>query len=77
MNESALTQQAIDTGISANGSNGSRSGLISQAVSHPFLAGGMVLVGAGLVYVAVKAIKSEEVARAVHLETSNLNRQDF
>ena len=69
MNESALTQQAIDTGAGQPETNGS--GLISKAVSHPFLAGGMVLVGAGLAYAAAKAIKSgEEVARDVHVETS-------
>jgi len=69
MNESALTQQVIDTGAGQSEANGN--GLISKAVSHPFLVGGMVLVGAGLAYAAAKSIKSgEEVARDVHVETS-------
>lgn len=69
MNEIPLTQRDLDV----TQSESTRSGLISKAVSHPFLAGGMVLVGAGLAYVAVKAIKNgneEEVARDVHVETS-------
>jgi uncharacterized membrane protein len=71
MNESPLTQKAIDA-VTAP-SEVTRGGLISKAVSHPFLAGSMVLVGAGLAYAAVKAIKNangEEVARDVHVETS-------
>ena len=70
MNESPLTQQAID---GAAPSDNPRDGFIAKAVSRPFLAGGMVLVGAGLAYAAVKAIKNangEEVARDVHVETS-------
>lgn len=71
MNESPLTQHEIDGLVTQ--SESTRNGLISKAVSHPFLAGGMVLVGAGLAYAAAKAIKSangEEVARDVHVETS-------
>jgi len=71
MNESHLTQYDIDA--AATQSESPKSGLISKAASHPFLAGGMVLVGAGLTYAAAKAIKSAnggEVARDVHVETS-------
>jgi uncharacterized membrane protein len=70
MNESPLTQQAIDGAAPGDNTGG---GFIAKAVSRPFLAGGMVLVGAGLAYAAVKAIKNangEEVARDVHVETS-------
>lgn len=70
MNESPLTQHEIDGGTPTDGQAG---GLISKAVNHPFLAGGMVLVGAGLAYATAKAIKNaigEEVARDVHVETS-------
>jgi len=71
MVESHLTQQAIDD-VNGEGES-TRSGLISKAVSHPFLAGGMVLVGAGLAYAAAKSIKNSNdgnVARDVHVETS-------
>ena len=51
---SALTQHDIDTVVTENEARG----LISKAVSHPFLAGGLVLVGAGLAYAAAKTIKS-------------------
>ena len=62
MNENPLSQQAIDA--VNNQSEDNSSGLISKAVSHPFLAGGMVLVGAGLAYAAAKAIKSGERSRS-------------
>jgi uncharacterized membrane protein len=71
MNESPLTQHDIDAAVIPGVRTGN--GLISKAVSHPFLAGGMILVGAGLAYAAAKAIKNanvEEVARDVHVETS-------
>lgn len=71
MNERALTQHDIDA--PATPDVNTRNGLISKAVSHPFLAGGMILVGAGLAYATAKAIKNaseEEVARDVHVETS-------
>ena len=71
MNESPLTQHDIDGGAASGEST--RNGLIAKAVSHPFLAGGMIMVGAGLAYAAAKAIKnanSEEVARDMHVETS-------
>ncbi len=69
MNESPLTQNEID-GASIEST---RNGLIAKAVSHPFLAGGLIVVGAGLAYAAAKAIKNasvEEVARDAHVETS-------
>jgi uncharacterized membrane protein len=71
MNEIPLTQQAVEAVVTPGEHN--TSGFISKAVSHPFLAGGMILVGAGLAYAAVKAIRSangDEVARDVHVETS-------
>ena len=71
MNERALTQHDIDAPVTPDVSTSS--GLISKAVNHPFLAGGMILVGAGLAYATAKAIKNateEEVARDVHVETS-------
>jgi uncharacterized membrane protein len=71
MNERALTQHDIDAPVTPDVSTSS--GLISKAASHPFLAGGMILVGAGLAYATAKAIKNateEEVARDVHVETS-------
>ena len=71
MNETPLTQHDIDAVVTPGEENSS--GLISKAVSHPFLAGGMVLVGAGVAYAAAKAIKNAtgaEVARDVHVETS-------
>ena len=69
MNDSPLTQHDIDAVVTENEARG----LISKAVSHPFLAGGLVLVGAGLAYAAAKTIKSvngERVACDVHVETS-------
>lgn len=73
MNETHLTQDAID-GDSNGVGKAAKNSLYAKASSHPFLAGGAVLVGAGLAYAAAKAIsKSVEeaaVARDVHLETS-------
>jgi uncharacterized membrane protein len=72
MNENHLTQETIDTG--SNGDANEKNGLSAKAAIHPVLAGGAILVGAGLAYVAAKAIsKSVEenlVARDVHIETS-------
>ena len=71
MIESPLTQHDIDSVDTQ--SESTRSGLISKAVSHPFLAGGMVLVGAGIAYATARAIKTateDQVARDVHVETS-------
>jgi uncharacterized membrane protein len=72
MEETALTQEAIDSGVPS--ANGERSGLFAKAASHPVLAGGALLVGAGLAYAAATAIKMAtedvEVARDVHVETS-------
>jgi uncharacterized membrane protein len=71
MNETPLTQETIDgrpeVGI------GKKTGLIASAARHPVLAGGAVLVGAGLAYAAARIIKSadtDSVARDVHVETS-------
>lgn len=51
-----------------------KAGISNKISSHPYLAGGALLVGAGLAYAAAKIIRnaSEEdgVARGVHLETS-------
>lgn len=72
MNETDLTQDAIDGGSTGNGTE--KNSLLAKAGSHPFLAGGAVLVGAGLAYAAVKVISKsvadDGVARDVHLETS-------
>src|SRR6185295_7342801 len=71
MNESHLTQEIIDTPT-----NGTRetNGLYSQAAKHPLIAGGVILVGAGLAYAAARAIakpdESAKVAGDVHIETS-------
>jgi uncharacterized membrane protein len=70
MNETPLTQEAIDGG---NGEHLSENdGLFAKAARHPFLTGGAILAGAGLAYAAVKTIQSaaETVAREVHIETS-------
>jgi uncharacterized membrane protein len=72
MEETALTQEAIDNGVVSP--NGEKSGLFAKAASHPVLAGGALLVGAGLAYAAARAIKvaveDSAVARDVHVETS-------
>jgi uncharacterized membrane protein len=72
MNETHLTQEAIDGG--SNGDGTEKKSFYAKASSHPFLAGGAVLVGAGLAYAAAKVISKslgdDEVAREVHLETS-------
>lgn len=70
MSESALTQEVIDHG---DGNNDHRSsGLYAKAKKHPIVAGGALLVGAGLTYAVVKAVQSaaDTVAREVHVETS-------
>jgi uncharacterized membrane protein len=72
MNETHLTQEAIDGG--SNGDGKEKNSLYAKATSHPFLAGGAVLMGAGLAYAAAKVISKsvvvDAVARDVHLETS-------
>ena len=72
MNETHLTQDAIDG--SPNGDGKEKTSLYAKAGTHPFLAGGAVLVGAGLAYAAAKAISKsvspDAVARDVHVETS-------
>lgn len=69
MNESPITQDVSDG--SANG-GGEKNGLYAQAAKHPILAGGVVLLGAGLAYAAARALNNREgeVARDVHVETS-------
>lgn len=69
MNESPLTQ-AIEG--SDNGDE-EKDGLYARAAKHPILAGGALLVGAGLAYAAARVLtKGEEtsIARDVHIETS-------
>ena len=63
MSATPLTQQEIDEGSSASRS------LLQKAADHPILAGGIVIVGAGLAYAAVRMIMngSGEVAREVHI----------
>jgi len=72
MHETHLTQDAIDGG--SNGGGKEKTSLYAKASSHPFLAGGAVLIGAGLAYAAAKVISKsvgdDTVARDVHLETS-------
>jgi uncharacterized membrane protein len=71
MKETHLTQEAID---GSNSDANQKTSLFVKAGSHPLLAGGAVLVGAGLAYAAAKVISKsgvgETVARDVHLETS-------
>lgn len=69
MNESPLTQELIDGTRERPEIN---RGLYAQAAKHPLLAGGAVLVGAGLAYAAAKAItkSSSGVASDIHIETS-------
>lgn len=69
MKESPLTQDVID-GTAKGG--GEKDGFYAQAAKHPILAGGIVLVGAGLAYAAARVLNKAagDVARDVHLETS-------
>ncbi len=68
MDEAHLTQEEIDKGSD----KGSTEGLYARVAKHPLLAGGAILVGAGLAYAAVKTIQSaaDEVAHEAHFETS-------
>jgi uncharacterized membrane protein len=70
MNEIPLTQEVIDNGSDVE----AKEGLYAKAAKHPILAGGAVLVGAGLAYAAARMIRTanedSEVARDVHVETS-------
>jgi uncharacterized membrane protein len=71
MNETPLTQEIIDG--QPEGAVVAKTGLIASAARHPVLAGGAVLVGAGLAYAAARMIKSADtdlVAREVHVEAS-------
>jgi uncharacterized membrane protein len=72
MNENHLTQEAIDG--SYNGDGKKKDSLYTKVSSHPFLAGGAVLMGAGLAYAAAKVISKsvgdDAIARDVHLEIS-------
>jgi uncharacterized membrane protein len=67
MNETSLTQEAIDGGAADD-----NDGLFAKAAKHPFVTGGAIIAGAGLAYAAVKTIQSaaESIAREVHIETS-------
>jgi uncharacterized membrane protein len=67
MNETPLTQDAIDGGGADD-----KDGLFAKAAKHPFVTGGAILAGAGLAYAAVKTIQSaaDSIAREVHIETS-------
>jgi uncharacterized membrane protein len=70
MNESPLTQEAID---GSNGALSDKSSLRSRVSEHPLLAGTVVLAGAGLAYVAARALMNNNgapVARDVHIEKS-------
>ena len=72
MNETALTQAVID-GVDTDRADES-SGLVAKASKHPLVTGGLILVGAGLAYAAVRIIRgadeATDVARDVHIETS-------
>lgn len=68
MNKSALTQNMID---GSEERTEAKSGLLAKAAKHPILAGGAVLVGAGLAYATAKALtKSDDtsVASEIHIE---------
>jgi uncharacterized membrane protein len=70
MNESPLTQETID---GSNGALRDKSSLRSRVSEHPLLAGTVVLAGAGLAYVAARALMNNDgasVARDVHIEKS-------
>ncbi len=70
MTEKPLTQEAIDSGPEIE----AQSGLFAKAAQHPILAGGAVLIGAGLAYAAARMIQgandNSEAAKDVHIETS-------
>jgi uncharacterized membrane protein len=70
MNESPLTQEAID---GSNGALSDKSSFRSRVSEHPLLAGTVVLAGAGLAYVAARTLMNNNgasVARDVHIEKS-------
>jgi len=70
MKDAPLTQETIDSGVPENEVE-QQSGLLTKAAEHPFIAGGLVLAGAGLAYAALKmAAQAGEIAREVHIETS-------
>jgi uncharacterized membrane protein len=71
MDETPLTQEAIDGGTTDMGDEKS-GGLYAKAAKHPLVTGGVILAGAGLAYAAVKTIQSaaDNIAREVHVETS-------
>jgi len=74
MNDNWLTQQEIDGGQVSLEDTARKTGLAAKAASHPFLAGGAILVGAGLAYatakVISKTIEGKGVASDIHVETS-------
>src|ERR1041385_7925947 len=67
MSETHLTQELID----GTAGEEKKQGLYNAVVNHPFIAGGLVLAGAGLAYaIARKAVNDGDVARDVHVETA-------
>lgn len=69
MKEPKLTQEVID----GSPTQSEKGGLYARAAKHPMLAGGIVLVGAGLAYAAARSLTKQDetsVAREVHIETS-------
>ena len=71
MHESPLTQEVIDgTEHPENG----KQGMYAKIASHPYLAGGALLAGAGIAFAAAKLAADhsadQNVARDVHVETS-------
>jgi uncharacterized protein len=65
MEENYLTQEAID-----NGTNEAKKGMLAKAARHPVLTGGAIIAGAGLAYAAVKMMRTPEIAKEIHMETS-------
>lgn len=70
MSESPLTQEMID---GANGVLSNKSNLRAQVSKHPLLTGTVVVAGAGLAFVAARALinnNGASIARDVHIEKS-------
>jgi uncharacterized membrane protein len=69
MNDKVLTQELIDKGADEAVDESGR--LYAKAMRHPIITGGLILVGAGLAYAAVRSFRKEaDVAGDVHIETS-------
>ncbi len=56
MNETALTQDAIDGHDTESSTE--KHGLLSKAVKHPWVTGGALLAGAGLAYALSKPFRA-------------------